>query len=339
MSASDSLTMAAADIVGGAEAAVARGVEFLERRQLPSGELIVKWWRPAEPEWVHDPSIFGTALIAWSLDGVPGADGIRDRACDFIAAQKEPHGVWRHWTRHHAQFHYVPPDLDDTSVACLALRSRGRPVPDNRRLILANRAPDGRFYSWISLRPRWVANFAYWWISLVHLLLHPGKSIAFYHITPSERDDVDAVVNANTLFYLGRDRATEAVVPYLLETLEAGRESECDKWYDSPFVVLHFFSRALRRSGVDAGDLILGRLGASAPASALDLALSLCVQLDWDVVPSEDGIAALAGAQLESGGWPLAPFYKGRNVRWGSEELTTGFCLEALSRWLGREGR
>jgi hypothetical protein len=336
MMASFAAARSESDVATRARLAVARAIELLERRQLANGELSIKVWRPAAPEWVHDPSIFATALAAWSLRDVPGTERIRSRACDFIERQRELHGVWRHWTRGHEQFHYVPPDLDDTSIACLALRADGRRVPRNRGLMLANRAQSGLFYSWISARRLWVGNVRYWWIALVHLMLHPGKSLAFYHITPSRRHDIDAVVNANILFYLGRDGETEPVIGLLTKVLRDREEAGCDKWYDSPFVVWYFFSRALRRAGAEAGGLILGRLRGARPDSALERALAACVTMDWDERPDTEKIEAIIAEQLPSGAWPLAPFYKGGRVRWGSEELTTAFCIEALSRWLGR---
>jgi hypothetical protein len=313
-------------------AAIAAGVAFLERQQLPHGELMVKWWRPAVPEWLHDPSIFGTALIVPALQFVEGTESIRMRACDFLSVQFEPFGVLRHWIRGHAQWHYVPPDLDDTSCACIALRQNGRPVPDNRALLLANRDDRGRFFSWISLRARWVPSFAYWWISLKHFLLHPVKSVAFYYVTPSERHDVDAVVNANTLVYLGPSADLRPVIDLMLDVLREERELTCDKWYDDPFVVWYFFSRALRLAGVDARALLFERMRSAKAGNALQRALAMNIRFDWIEEPSDEEVRALLDAQLPTGAWPLAPFYKGRNVRWGSEELTTAFCLEALAR-------
>src|SRR5687768_4134781 len=124
------------DLAARASAAVAAGVAFLSRSQRPNGELTVKRRRPETPEPLHDPSIFGTALITSSLGALPETEALRNRACDFLLAHRERFGVWRHWTRGHEQFRYVPPDLDDTSVACVALRRNGRPVPDNRALLL-----------------------------------------------------------------------------------------------------------------------------------------------------------------------------------------------------------
>lgn len=321
------------DVRSRARAAIDRGLSFLADRQLPSGELPVRISRPAAPDPVHDPSIFASALIASALASIDAASGICSRACAFIEAQREPFGVWRHWTAGHREFHFVPPDVDDTSVACIALRAHGRPIPDNRALLLANRdRRSGLFFSWISLRPHPVANVAYWWISLWHLR-HAISSITFYFITPSERDDIDAVVNANALFYLGRSVATEPVISLLLDVLLQERENSCDKWYENPFVIWYFFSRALRSAGVDASEILLSRLGTLSPSTALERALACRVKQDWAVPVGEDEIRPLLAEQLPSGGWPYAPFYKGGRVRWGSEELTTGICLEALHAW------
>jgi hypothetical protein len=318
-----------------AKTAITKGLAFLAERQRPSGELQACLSRPIAPEPAHDPSIFATALIARSLVGIGEARDLRQRACDFIESHRERFGVWRHWTRGHAQFHYVPPDIDDTAVACIALHANGRDVPANTDLLFASRDREsGLFFSWISWRLRWVSSFAYWWISLTHLLRHPFRSTAFYLVTPAARQDIDGVVNANALFYLGRSAQTEPVVGFLLRVLGEHRETVCDKWYDDPFVVWYFFSRALRHSDIDGGTLVLDRLRSAAPQNALDRALALCVEQDWGAPPEDSSIATLLDLQQASGGWPLAFFYKGGRTRWGSEELTTGFCLEALDRWL-----
>ena len=321
--------MSAGELRERAAACVARGVAFLAKAQLANGELPTLMWEPKVQDPVHDASVFGTALIAWSLKDVPGTEAVRARACDFIEAQSERFGVRRHWTRGHAQFHFVAPDLDDISIACLALAANGRPVPRSRPLFLANRdRATGLFLTWITLRRHWVANFAYWWLSLTHFLLHPKMSTAFYVITAARRHDIDAVVNANALLYLGRDPGTGPVCDFLLRTLRDHRETTCDKWYENPFVVRYFFSRALRKAGVEAADLFSD----GTPVDALERALSICVELDWGRRPADMSIESLIASQLPSGAWPRAAFYKGGPVRWGSEAMTTGFCIEALTR-------
>lgn len=320
-----------------AAGAVAAGVAFLERAQLPTGELRTMVWRDHAPEHVPDPSVFGTALVAAALTGVPGTERIREGAADFLASHMLRGGVWRHWTRDGRHFRYgFPPDLDDTAMSSLCLAERGRRVPPHRRLLLANRDDDGLFYSWITPRRRWVPIAAFWRIALVQVT-HPLSYHAFFTRTPSRRGDIDGVVNANVLYYLGRSADTEAVVPFLLAILRERRETDCDKWYDNPFVVWYFFSRALRSAGEEAGDLVLARLRSATPTSALEHALAVSVALDWNVRVGDDRIAAILEAQLESGAWPCVAVYHGGRWRWGSEALTTAYCVEALTRWLRSE--
>jgi hypothetical protein len=322
------------DLAARTSAAIATGVEFLAQRQLPRGELRMMLWEPAAPEPLYDASIFGTACIAWSLVPVPGTERIRERAVDFIQAEVRPHGVWNHWTLDHATAHRMPPDLDDTAVACLALARNGRPVPDHRRLLLDNRDDRGLFFTWITTRLRWVPNATYWAISLSQFrrLL---TQIIFFRITPSHRHDVDLVVNANVLLHLGLSPETAPVARHIIRTLEERNELSCDKWYDNLFSIWYFFSRALRMAAPEAGPMLVERVRGATPKTALERALAACALLDWNQDPGDEAIAAIVDAQLPTGAWPLAALYHGAHIRWGSEELSTGFCLEALSRWLG----
>jgi hypothetical protein len=301
--------------------ALARGIAFLERSQLPSGELRVYAAGKA------DPSVFPTAVAAHALSFAPAARAVRERALDFLAAEGDRRGLWRHWSRAHPHHREIPPDLDDTSCASAALLRAGRAFPDNRQLILENRDRRGLFYTWK--------------LSLARRIRH----FLFFRKTSAKPNDVDAVVNANVLFYLGRRPETEAVIAHLVAVLRAHCERSCDKWYERPFVVWYFFSRALRSIGADAGELIISRMEAATPSNALEHALAACTLLDWNGAAD---VAPLLALQLESGAWPAAELYHGGRARisdrefapphpdtpwWGSEELTTAFCIEALSRW------
>jgi hypothetical protein len=165
-------------------------------------------------------------------------------------------------------------------------------------------------------------------------------------MTSARPFDVDAVVNANVLFYLGRRVGTQAVIDHLLQVLRADGEASCDKWYDNAFAIWYFFSRALRGITTEAGELIAAKVRAARPANALESALAACAALNAGERPA---IEALLTQQLASGAWPAAPLYHGGRRRrrdgsfdaphpdtphWGSEELTTAFCIEALARSL-----
>jgi hypothetical protein len=90
-----------------------------------------------------------------------------------------------------------------------------------------------------------------------------------------------------------------------------------------------------------------------APANALETALGACALFSCNARPPEATIEALIAAQRADGRWPREPLYHGGRKRdgdgvfaapdrhtpyWGSEALTTGFCIEALARWLAPRG-
>jgi hypothetical protein len=317
--------------VRGAEEAIEAGVGFLRRTQLPDGELPTLRWSLRDPATiVHDPAVYGPALIVPALAVVPGAEAVRARVVDFIASQMLRFGIWKYSRNLGGGY---PPDIDDTAMASLALRIDGRAVPDNEHVYRANRTRDGLFFTWISPRLQWLRDPRMWLIAAARWR-HPYQHYNAFRTASPRHDDVDAVVNSNILFYFGRVPDTEPVIGLILRVLRDGSETTCDKWYDNPFVVWYFFSRALRRAGIDdARAVILDRLRSIAPRTPLEHALAASVLLDWE--ENADAMAAaVIASQLPSGAWPVEALYKGEETQWGSESLTTGLCLEALARWI-----
>lgn len=329
-----------------AEAALGRALGFLESVQLPSGEIPVE--ASNDPAMAGagtaDPSVFPTALAAHCLSFRAEAAPIRRKALAFLAAEMDPNGLWRHWTREHPHCAQLPPDLDDTSCASAAIADPAR-LAGNREIMLCNRRRDGLFLTWIvpRLRPGCPAHRRATWPQL----RHAATLFLFFRRTSARPGDVDAVVNANALFHLGRFEGREAVVGFLLEMLRRGAEAECDKWYENPFAVRYFLSRALAGEPEAAG-LVARRAAAAPPANAFERALALCASLNVGIRPSEAEVAALLALQGPDGSWPRAALYHGGRLRlagggfaprhpdtphWGSEALTTAFCVEALSRW------
>jgi hypothetical protein len=329
------------------ERAIPRALAFLETAQLPNGEFpVYATTDPAMRERCElDPSIFPTALAARCLAFCPEAAPLAARAHLFLLAEMDEHGLWRHWTRAHSHYRTLPPDLDDTSCASAALAGAGQPIPGNRGLLLANRARDGRFLTWIVPRPRWTGGRH---MRLVlRQLRHLPTLIMFFRLTSAKPDDIDAGVNANMLHYLGSFDGEEPVIAWLVSVLREGAERQCDKWYENPFVIRYFLSRALAGRSSEARSLLVQRTLAAPPANDLEQALSACTLLDC----GEDAAApveALLAAQAEDGSWRRAALYHGGRARlraggfadphpdtprWGSEALTTAFAVEALARW------
>ena len=293
-----------------------------------------------------DPSIFPTAIAALALADVNGAEDITHRALDHLAREMEPNGLWRHWPAGHPSRDDLPPDLDDTALASAALEGAGRVLPDNRAVILANRDRRGRFYTWITPRLRRTPPSQR---PIVRAqLARPARTLLFFNQTSAAVNDVDAVVNANVVHYLGPVEGTEGAVAYLCDVLRSGTEASCDKWYPNPFMAWYAFARAL--AGVDrvACFLIERQLAAATPRTVLDVALGASALVASGRVPDDDAVDALLREQRTDGSWRRVSLYFGGRVRlrdgtfatphpdtphWGSEELTTALCLEALCGW------
>jgi hypothetical protein len=306
--------------------AIEKGVAFLESAQLPSGEIPIEM--SPNPEMtgdrVRDPVVFGAALAARALSITPSAARVRLRALDFLQREMEPDGLWRYPSTEHAGHDYIPLDVDDTSLASAALENSGRPVPNNRALLLANRNRKGLFRTWI----------VRWWP-------HPRRMYDFFRLTTANVGDVDSVINANVVIYLGDCEETRPAIAYMLAVLRASAEMASTKWYESRFTVWYFLSHALREIASEAGAMIVPRIEAANPHNALELALAASTLLLWNRTPD---VKPLIDAQLPSGAWPRAGFYHAGLKRisrnefqptppwWGSEALTTVLAVEALSR-------
>ncbi|MDD5260542.1 MAG: hypothetical protein PHD76_01710 [Methylacidiphilales bacterium] len=325
-----------------------RALEFLRQRQLPSGEfpcaivsLLNKF--PARV----DSTPFATTLIASSLAFSDSAisRSMIARACVFLRSQIEPCGVWRYWPRPHPGYKAVRPDVDDTASVSSVLRQNKVGFPNNRGLLLANRSRTGLFYTWIVLRPTLSLNFGYWWVALEKI----RRFRSAHKIWQGEPrpDDIDGIVNSNVISYLGTAPYAEPVCAWLIEVFRRQEEVTCDRWYQNRFVFYYSIARNYRE-GFSAFSVIrkelIERILSYATAdgaigfNAMDTAHSICalLNLEADVPQLDAAVDYLVRAQGPEGGWPYADYYFSgflRTVAWGSMELTTGFCVQALSRY------
>ena len=335
------------------DTAIARGLAYLQQHQYPNGEFCA-YCSPDAPmqTWcLPDSSIFPTSLIANSLlflAEYPATDEILKQVAAFLQYQMNPGGLWNHFTVLHHLRHTCPLDMDDTVCVSKFLRARGfdYPYPGNVPLLLANRNRRGLFYTWFSLRLRWQTNRTYWRVTLPELW-HPVRTLKFWLGCECSRQDVDGVVNANVLYYLGDIPETQPIITWLLRIIEERQETNCDLWYRDAHMVYYFFSRnyfdgitKLEPARQPVIDRILaaakpdGRLG----ETVVDTALAVCALLNWRATPPEldSAIEFLLRAQQQPGEWPRWLVYYGgpkQLIGWGSEEITTAFCLEALARY------
>jgi hypothetical protein len=335
------------------ERAMQRGIDFLAAMQQPSGTFNIYCWphRLDEHNCKPDYSTFQTAQIAYCLDFAQSekAQAIIDGAIRFLVANMQDGCVWRYTCPPNPD--YLAPDVDDTSIISVLLRRHEVPVPDNIDVLLGNRDARGLFYTWILPRLTFTTRAAYWRVAL-RQLRKLRALYWFYSVTECRPSDVDLVVNANVLFYLGERPETRPIIRSLIKAVEDQAEETCDKYYGSRFAFYYFVSRT-RAAGVSAfeavRDTIVARISASANSDGtigdhiLHTALAACALMDWRVSSPvlDNAIVAILHAGHPSGSWKRCPFYfsgASKKLAWGCEELTAAFCLEALARYRDWQG-
>ena len=332
-----------------------RGLAWLRDHQYPNGEFcayssgddpMLGWCRP-------DSTVFPTALIGSCLLPLRGnalADELLRSTALFLRAQMARGGTWNHFTLGHPLRALCPMDADDTACvsALLAALGTGFPADQNTKLLLDNRRTDGLFYTWFAFHLRLQVRTGTDHLALrLRALRNPLATLLFWNKMECGPDDVDAVVNANLLYYLGLNEHTRPVVNYLLDIIAKGGEGDCDKWYRHPLSVYYFIARNCPGGALSRDELapvLLKRIVAKAAPggrigeSALHTALAATTLLNLGVRnPLLDGaVAYLLASQQANGSWPRWRLYYGGPSLvngYGSEELTTAFCLEALARY------
>jgi hypothetical protein len=336
--------------------AVDRGIRFLASRQLASGQFPVEATLHEQQKTMLDASVFATTHVVYSLYFVPGAEAERmlARGLEYFLAEMSGGGLWRYWNQNAVWdgrriVGFIPADLDDTANISYLLARSGVVFPDNRELLLLNRNRAGLFYTWMVVRARATLNWRYWRAVLGEATL--ARLTVFWKTTEAGYLDVDGVVNANVLLYLGDRPETKAIEAWLIEIVRTGQEAGCDKWYRDAFSVLYAVSRCFHAGATALGAVrpqMVARLRAAADGAGkigeneLHTAMAVNTLLNLGAGGDEPellaaAVAYLLATQSADGSWPSAPYYYGgpkRVVSWGSAELTTGLCLEALSRYV-----
>jgi hypothetical protein len=330
------------------ETAIAQGIDFLYVKQLPSGTFRI-FCSPhplLEENCKEDYSTFQTAQISYCLSFAKSAnvEEILTKAIRFLLGEMQDGGVWRYSCSPNPD--YLPPDVDDTACISFVLKQHGISLPDNTGVMLGNRAAQGLFYTWVLPRLTWTTDASFWRVAL-RQLLKLRQLCWFFRVTECKPNDVDPVVNANVLNYLRERPETLPIIRYLIQVIEEQAEESCDRYYGSRFSFYYFLSRNHAsdiRGFEPVGDTIVGRIKSHAHPDGvigshiLHTALAACALMDWNDHSTvlDDAIQAILRARQPSGGWQKFPIYfsgRSKKLVWGSEEITTGFCLEALSRY------
>jgi hypothetical protein len=329
---------------------IQNGIDYLHEHQLPNGEFSC-YYAPDDEmkQWcVPDSVVFFTSLIASSMLQLRQNNKVNHillAAAGFLKYQMMRGGVWNYFTKWNPLFEYSPADIDDTVFASHVLRSLQIDFTSNTAALLANRNTNGLFYTWFIIRPSITftkTNFAV----MARELKRPLKSIIFWKKHQGGRNDIDAAVNANVLFHLGLNENTQTIVKYLLNIITERKETDCDKWYRNPLTLYYFISRNYPYVSQlsEAKDQIIERIYALYKedgyfgSSALETALAVSTLVNFGYTDDrlKRAVDFLVNTQQESGCWARHIFfYSGPSkiVGWGSEELVTAYCIEALNKY------
>ncbi|MDA2926463.1 terpene cyclase/mutase family protein [Acidobacteria bacterium AH-259-G07] len=294
-----------------------KAIDFLFRSQLPSGEF--RTYSSRDPELlkgcVVESSVFGTSCVLYGLEFVayPSVEHMRKKGFNFLTEEAEAPGVWRFWTSTSGK--RIPPDLDVTCCASFVLKKCHPHIlwGSNLKAILSNRNEEGLFYTWMMAR--------------------------------KDQNDVDSVVNANVLLYLGEREETKPAMRYLNHSVLTDQVEKTLHYYVDDFSLYYAMSRAFFNGTTglkESAEALITKLskrqrGNGSFGNELQTAMAICSMLNLGCIQGDRldmAVRWLLKQQGDGGAWPRLPFFKDPlHYYYGSEEITTAFCVEALARF------
>ena len=343
-----------------------RGLEFLASRQLPRGNFgcyvakskgfdnvsMSDQLPEVDVAFSRDHQLLFPALIVGHsllfLRDRPAAAKMLDKILELVQSCRRQGDLWNHSLPSHTFFKMLPDDVDDTSLALSFIRDMGKKVPVHHAVLLANRDDRGLFHTFVTFRARWRNSFGYW-MACLRALRHPVHAILFWRSGMIDAYDIAPALNANVLYYLGYGSQMKPVIRDIIRMVRDGSEvRDNGLWYRDRYVIHHFISRNFRNGIIEfsvISDQIVDRILAdlrpdgSFNGSAQDTAHAICILLDFGIRHDCLVRAAewLASVQHTDGSWVRQAYYYGcyhdMIAAWGSEEMTTAICLEALARF------
>lgn len=327
--------------------AISRGTDFLRDNQLPYGEFrtYIARDRALESDCRFDTSPFVTTFALHALSFIERADiaeAVR-LGLAFLLSEQEGRGLWRHEGSRGPNRYMAPPDLDDTACVSWTLRRHDIPFGANEDVLYRHRNADGLFLTYIQ-----PLSFKRAWFELLSRQNRRQLIMRWRWIQLRKfLNEVDIAVNANVVLYLGQNAKTARACRYLNAVVQTGLEDSSLYYVDS-MAFYHAVSRAYFY-GISSLEPtrapVVDRIGRRQHADGsfedpLTAALAACTLVNYGGggdAKLEGAIRYIVATQGHDGSWPRAAFYTGVNryYWWGSEELTTALCLEALARYEG----
>lgn len=322
---------------------IEKGLYYLYENQLPTGEFSsYVSFSPDMSDRRNISIVFDTGLIIRVLNLVENnlADDedteeiiqeMRTKADTFLLNNMEIHGVWRFFGKNY----YVPPDIDDSSVAFAALVGSGVNISNETLDYMLNyTTPDGRFYTYITSEE---------WLN---------SSNPYYGSPEFKNNSIDPNVNANALYaYSLKNRTQDGAIRYLNDVAENKSFVNGSRYYPSPFVFTYLVTKVysdgkvkeLEPSIANIKDFLLATQKSDGGwGNDMDTALATVSLLNirYEGNPLETAIKHILNNQNKNGSWNIYSYYfaPGSPPFWnpgyfGSYELTTSVNIEALVKY------
>jgi hypothetical protein len=265
---------------------------------------------------VFDSSVFVTTFVLYGIARIdnPLVTTMTEKAISFLTDEMRGPGLFQYYTSKNT--HGLGFDLDDTACASVALHE-SHPLGaggGNIEHFLENRNEAGLFYTWIG--------------------------------DAAPENDIDSVVNANVVFYLGDSDETKGACRYLIDTIESGRESDSYRYYLDDVILYYAVSRAYARGASLLGGakeaiiekVLLRSNDDGSFGDELSTACAVCSLVDFEykgITTLRDAARYLEEHQSADGSWRRIAMFCQPGRYYGSEELTTVLCLEALTKVAG----
>lgn len=252
---------------------------------------------------------------------------MKKKATSFLIEDMELPCIWRFFGKHSS----IPPDIDDTSCALAVLAEGGIHVDRDVLSFLLNlRLENGSFYTWFLER-------------------HPFQGFPLSNLL-NLKDHVDWTVNANVLYLysiLG-NAPPEGLCEYLNSIVKSEIYLKESIFYRSPYAFTYMLTRAYADGGATCVKSSFPQLrqyllntqkqdGSWGNELETALATVSLSNIGYEGEQLDNAINQILDTQKQNGGWPISAFCTGRSLSlpyFGSEELTTGICLEALGKYL-----
>lgn len=301
---------------GNIEQAIRKAAAFLHAQQKTNGDFPSRVCRTVNGKGcrIHKGSVFSTTFVLYSLQFVPLTEKtgtMLEKGRAFIDSKRNAGDLWRFCGT------IIDHDLDDISCASYHLESLGYAL-ENKKQLYDNRDENNIFKTWIRQKK-------------------------------TDHNDIDGVVNANVLLYLGENKETVDACEWIINAVKSGKEKNILTYYPDSAVLFYTLSRAFFQKGLScveqAVPMLIVKISEKVPQyiehhDFLNAAflLNALLNLGYDSKSLKKHADFFVKHQTESGSWESSLFFmavdlpKAPSAYFSSESVTTALTAEFLCR-------